>query len=140
MIRRVAAGAGEIFTNPMFEADAHGYGSWGSAVQLWLSSDGVHWDVASTLAQAGFDDQHLIADATGVGGFQDLPSVWLKIHMYDLYGFGNPAKTYVHAWNLTLGGLTTTPVPEPAVVWGLAALAVSNRRMSRFVRKTGSSR
>ena len=138
VIRRVDAGSGEIFTNPVFEADAHGYGSWGSAVQLWLSADGIHWNIGSTLAQAWFDDQHLIADATGVDGFQDLSSVWLKIRMYDLYGFGNPTKTYVHAWNLTLVGLTTAPVPEPTVVWSLAALTLFSRRAVRSVRACGT--
>jgi hypothetical protein len=135
LIRRVDAGDGETFTNPVFEADAHGYSGWGTLVQLWISRDGVNWDVASDPASAGYVDQHLVADATGVDGYRDLSSLWLKVRMYDIHAFGDPSVSYVHAWNFTLNGLTTSPVPEPSgisLIAMLSACILGKRRHVSF--------
>lgn len=133
LIRRFDAPEGETFARLVFEADAHGYSSWGSGVQLAMSKDGVHWDVTSQTATAGFEDQHLVADSIGVEGYEELSTVWLKVYLYDLYGFGDPTTQYVHAWNMTLSGVTTAePVPEPSVLsmlgLGVMSLWISGRR------------
>ena len=117
LVRRFDASPGKTLNDLVFEANAFGYSSWGTQVQLWLSKDGTHWDAASAPASAGYVDQHLTADSTNLAGYDGLSSAWLKIRMYDIYGFGDPAQSYVHAWNFTLRARETVSLSS----WSVAA-------------------
>lgn len=92
LVLRVDAPDNKAFTNIIATADAWGFTSWVSTAKLYLSKDGVTFDLASNVATP--DQPPLVVDSTGNAEWEGVRSVWLKVYLGDGLGmvdaYGNP--------------------------------------------------
>jgi hypothetical protein len=131
-VTRIDAPAGEVFTSIVASADGAAFPNWGYTTSLQLSHDGTTFDLVED-APTSYSTAPVTVTGTGMPGYAGLSSVWLKVHMWDYYGFYSAGARYERVENIVFNG-ETAPVPEPAtgalMVIGAGFLLARRRGMA----------
>jgi len=126
LYRTITAPAGTTFSNIVFSGIGQGYGSHVTWADLLISHD-ANWgtsnsdsDVVFDRANSGYDEENIVANATGNPLYTGVTTVYLQVRIVDALAIGGPATNSPYARALQFTA-ETTPVPEPAAA-GLVAL------------------